>query len=474
LILRRTKIVATLGPATERPHELDRLVRAGLDVARVNFSHGEREKHIATVNELRAAAAAHGRQVGILVDLRGPKIRIEAFRDGRVRLEDGQSFVIDPDLPSTEGDESRVGISYKGLSQDVNKDDVLLLDDGNIVMKVDQIQDGRIHCRVVNGGFLSNNKGLNRLGGGLSTGALTEKDEADIELAAEMQADYLAVSFVREASDILRARELLRRAGGDGRIVAKIERADVIDKIDEIVEAADAIMIARGDLGVEIGDAELPAIQKKLIRQARESNRVVITATQMMQSMVESPLPTRAEVMDVANAVIDGTDAVMLSAETAVGAHPTRVVLAMDRICRGAERQRVTMVSSHRVDTQFETAEEAIAMAAMYTANHLKVAAIVALTESGDTAKWMSRISSGIPIFAMSPHIGTVRRVSLYRGVYPILFEDPTMTTKAAEQFAIEKLKQAEVVQSGDAVIMTKGARTGIVGGTNSMKVLKV
>jgi len=445
-----------------------------MDVARVNFSHGDHEKHIETVRQLRAAADAHGRHVGVLVDLAGPKIRIEAFREGRVRLQDGQSFVIDPDIGSTEGDENCVGVSYRDLALDLNKDDVLLLDDGNIVMKVDQVVDRKIHCRVVNGGFLSNNKGLNRLGGGLSTGALTEKDEADIKIAAGMQADYLAVSFVRDADDITRARDLLRNAGGDGHIVAKIERADVIDKMDDIIEAADAIMIARGDLGVEIGDAELPGIQKKLIRQARESNRLVITATQMMQSMVESPLPTRAEVMDVANAVMDGTDAVMLSAETAVGAHPTRVVLAMDRICRGAERQRVTMVSGHRMDAQFETVEEAIAMAAMYTANHLGVAAIVALTESGDTAKWMSRISSGIPIFAMSPHVGTVRRVSLYRGVYPILFEDHTMTKRAAEQFAIQHLKDAEVVKSGDTVIITKGARSGIIGGTNAMKVLQV
>ncbi len=463
-----------MGPATERPHELDRLVRAGLDVARINFSHGSPEQHTETVTKLREIAEAHGRHVGVLVDLRGPKIRIKSFVEGKVRLKDGQSFVIDPSLGANEGTVDTVGVTYQDLPQDVAKDDMLLLDDGNVVMKIDHITDDKIHCRVVNGGILSNNKGLNRLGGGLSTGALTRKDEADIALAAKLQADYLAVSFVRDASDISRARELLRQAGGEGRIVAKIERAEGIDKIDEIIDAADAIMIARGDLGVEIGDAELPAMQKMLIRQARESNRITITATQMMQSMVESPLPTRAEVMDVANAVIDGTDAVMLSAETAVGAHPTRVVLAMDRICRGAERQRVTMVSGHRMEAEFETMEEAIAMAAMYTANHLGVAAIVAMTESGDTAKWMSRISSGIPIFAMSPHVGTVRRVSLYRGVYPILFDPQGMSARQAEQHAIAELKKIGVVNSGDAIILTKGTHTGIMGGTNAMKVLEV
>jgi len=305
-------------------------------------------------------------------------------------------------------------------------------------------------------------------------GALTQQDESDIAFAAELGADYLAVSFVRDAGDIHRARELFLQAGGTGRIVAKVERAEAIHNIDAVIEAADVIMIARGDLGVEIGDAELPAMQKKLIRQAREVNCVVITATQMMQSMVESPLPTRAEVMDVANAVIDGTDAVMLSAETAVGHHPARVVAAMDRICRGAERQRVTMVSTHRVDTRFQSVEESIAMASMYTANHFSVSAIVAMTESGDTVKWMSRISSGIPIFAMSTHEATVRRVLLFRGVFPIMYADNNMTTVVAEQFAINALKRLGVVKSDDSVIFTKGDLTGVTGGTNSMKIVKV
>ncbi len=472
--LRRTKIVATLGPATDDPAELGRVIDAGMDMARINFSHGETADVVRRIRAVREAAASAGRFVGVMADLQGPKIRICGFRDGAVVLNEGAVFTLDPKLAPDAGDQQRVGVTYAALSQEVQAGDTLLLDDGNIVLAVEVASADQVRCRVKTGGRLSDSKGLNRLGGGLSAAALTVKDRADIEVAAKLEADYIAVSFIRHADDVLEARELFKKAGGSGFVVAKIERAEAIVNVHQIIEAADVVMIARGDLGVEIGDAELPGMQKRIIREARESNRITITATQMMQSMVESPQPTRAEVLDVANAVLDGTDAVMLSAETAVGKHPSKVVRAMDRICRGAERQRSTLVSSHRLDAWFGNTEEAIAMAAMYTANHLDVAAIVAMTETGSTVRWMSRISSGIPIFAMTRHAATGRRVTLYRGVYPIQLDQPDLDTAEADGTVLEALRERGVIESGDSVIVTRGEVSGVSGGTNSMKILEV
>ncbi|HSH43837.1 MAG TPA: pyruvate kinase, partial [Arenicellales bacterium] len=394
-MLRRTKIIATLGPATDDPKALDELIQAGVDVVRLNFSHGVHDEHRNRGETVRNRARAHGRQVGVLVDLQGPKIRIERFQEDSVVLEEGEKFTLDARLAPDAGDKQRVGLTYKQLPDDVNRGDTLLLDDGQIVLWVEDVRETEIECRVVIGGPLSNSKGINRQGGGLSAKALTDKDRIDIRVAADMQADYVAISFPRSAEDVNEARQLLRQAGGHGGLVAKIERAEAIHNLEEIIEAADAVMIARGDLGVEIGDAELPAVQKRIISAARHMDRVVITATQMMQSMVESQIPTRAEVFDVANAVIDGTDAVMLSAETATGRYPAKAVSAMDRICKGAERQRTALAQERRQKVRFNGIDEAIAKAAMYTANHLGVKAIAALTESGATPLWMSRISSG-------------------------------------------------------------------------------
>jgi len=473
-MLRRTKIVATLGPATDDPKVLDRMIEAGLDVVRINFSHGAPEEHLRRAEVVRNRARAYGREVGVLVDLQGPKIRIERFREGPVTLEEGARFVLDAELPVNDGTAEAVGITYKDLPGDVKRGDTLVLDDGRVLLWVEEVEGPRIICKVEVGGDLSNNKGINRQGGGLSAGPLTDKDRADMKVAAQLQADYVALSFVRNAADINEARELLRAAGGTGGIVAKIERAEAMDAIDEILEATDAIMVARGDLGVEIGDAELPGVQKRLISMARTMDRVVITATQMMESMIQSPIPTRAEVLDVANAVLDGTDAVMLSAETAVGKYPHKAVAAMDRVCRGAERQRSIRVSGHRIDQQFNRVDEAIAMAAMYTANHLGVMAIVALTESGATPLWMSRISSGIPIYAFSRSSGTRGKVTLFRGVYPVEF-DVTHTDHArVNKEVIDELLRRGVVREGDLVIITKGDLAGVHGGTNAMKVVKV
>jgi len=473
-MLRRTKIVATLGPSTDDPKALDRVIEAGVDVVRLNFSHDDAEVQRRRAETVRNRARAHGRQVGVLADLQGPKIRIERFSEGKVTLAEGAGFALDASCGPTDGDPSRVGITYKALPDDVNRGDTLLLDDGRLVLWVEDVIGPRIECRVVAGGELSDCKGINRQGGGLSAKALTEKDRQDIKAAAAMAADYIAVSFPRSAADIIEAREILREAGGHGGIIAKIERAESVDAIEEILEVSDAIMVARGDLGVEIGDAALPPVQKRLIELARARNRIVVTATQMMESMIENQIPTRAEVFDVANAVLDGTDAVMLSAETAVGRYPDKAVTAMDRICREAEKQEAARISQHRIGTNFESINEAIAMATMYTANHLHVKAIAALTESGDTPLWMSRISSGLPIHALTRHVSTRRKVTLYRGVYPVSFELSTDDILTANKEILDELLRRGTVRDGDLVLITKGDQRGIQGGTNLMKILQV
>ena len=471
---RRTKIVATLGPATDDPKALDDLIHAGVDVCRINFSHGNAEEHKARVETVRNRARAHGRQVGIIADLQGPKIRIGSFVDGEINLVEGEMFILDAEMDVSAGNSQSVGLAYKDLPADVSRGDTLLLDDGAVVLWVDDVEGLQINCRVVVGGKLSDNKGINKQGGGLSAAALTEKDLEDIKTAAEMDVDYLALSFPRNAADVEQARDLLRKAGGHGGIIAKIERAEALDNIEEIIQASDVIMIARGDLGVEIGDPELPGVQKNIIHQARIMNRIVITATQMMQSMIENHAPTRAEVMDVANAVLDGTDAVMLSAETSVGKHPSKVVSAMSKICIGAEKQREAMVSTHRMDSMFDDVDEAIAMATMYTANHLGAAAIISLTETGSTPLWMSRISSGIPIYAMTSQVRTRRKVTLYRGVYPVSFNTDIADHAIINKEAVDDLVRRGAVRDGDLVIITKGDLAGTAGGTNAMKIVKV
>jgi len=473
-MLRRTKILATLGPATDDHKVIDEIIAAGVDVVRLNLSHGNHEEHAKRAESVRNRARASGRQVGVLADLQGPKIRIARFAEGEVFLTEGDKFTLNIELGTHDGDVNQVGVTYPQLANDVTRGDTLLVDDGAVVLWVSDVSGPLIECKVVVGGKLSDSKGINKQGGGLSAPALTEKDREDIKFAASIEADYIAVSFVQTADDVNTARALLREAGGHGDVVAKIERAEALENIEEIINASDVIMVARGDLGVEIGDAELPAIQKSLIRQARLLNTVVITATQMMQSMIDNPIPTRAEVFDVANAVMDGTDVVMLSGETAAGKYPAKVIESMDRICREAEKTRLTRESDHRLHTVFGLVDEAIAMSAMYTANHLGVAAIAALTESGATTKWMSRISSGIPIYAMTSHVATRRKVTMYRGVYPVSFDVQGMNSQKANEEVIEELQRRGAVRNGDLVIITKGDLNGIAGGTNVMKVLRV
>ncbi|MEO1889561.1 MAG: pyruvate kinase [Cycloclasticus sp.] len=471
---RRTKIVATLGPATDDPTALEGLIKAGVDVVRLNFSHGDASDQKSRAKMVRKASAKFGRHVGIMADLQGPKIRIARFKSDKVMLEEGAAFTIDVDLDAGIGDINQVGCEYKELAKDVCAGNRLLLDDGRIVMDVVSVKGSKIHCAVAVAGLLSNNKGINLQGGGLSASALTEKDKADIITAAEIGVDFVAVSFPRNAADMHEARALVEAAGSQAHLVAKIERAEALEVLEEIVDASDIVMVARGDLGVEIGDANLPPVQKSLIRLARDRNTAVITATQMMESMIENPIPTRAEVFDVANAVADGTDAVMLSAETSVGKYPVQTVEAMGRICEQTERQPRTIRSRHRMGKEFARIDEAIALSAMYVANHTNIQAIAAFTETGSTPMRMSRISSGIPIFAMVPDEAICRRVTMYRGVTPILMNIPQSSSMDINRAAMVKLKQLNIVSEDDLVIITTGELTGHYGGTNTLKIMQV
>jgi len=472
---KRTKIVATLGPASDDKGKLRKMIEAGLDVARLNFSHGEPDDHRRRAQALREAAESSGREIGIMGDLQGPKIRIRRFENGSVQLDEGAEFFLDSTLDLMAGNEAGVGVALDTLHEDVSAGDVLLLNDGMITLTVDRVDGTRIHTTVAHGGILSDHKGINLQGGGLSAPALTDIDRDNIKLAAELDMDFLAVSFVRSGEDVEEARELFRDAGGKGVIVAKIERVEAVDNIESIIEAADIVMVARGDLGVEMGYAELTGIQKKLIQMTRLRNKVVITATQMMESMIQNPIPTRAEVSDVANAVIDGTDAVMLSGETAVGAYPVEAINAMSDVCIGAEKfPHQASRMGLRAEDKFGLVDEAVAMAVMYTANHMDVKAIIALTESGSTTRWMSRVRSDIPIYAMTPYAATSRRVAVYRGVYPVHFE--ILDTDRDRLYAniFETLLSNDLVEVDDLVIFTKGDLKGVSGSTNAMKILEV
>ncbi|MBU0602431.1 MAG: pyruvate kinase [Gammaproteobacteria bacterium] len=470
---RFTKIVATLGPASSDLATLTRLVEAGVDVVRLNFSHGKADDHRARVELLHAVTAKVGRTVGVMADLQGPKIRVGKFAGSKVLLKAGQKFTFD--IECQMGDADRVGLDYPELVNDVEPGAVLLLDDGRIVMDVKSVSDTLIHCTVRHGGELSNNKGINRQGGGLSAPALTAKDMEDIKIAASLNVDYVAVSFPKCGDDMRQARELLRAAGSDARLIAKIERVEAIPALEEILEASDGAMVARGDLAVEVGDAAVPAMQKRIIRVSREMNKLVITATQMMESMINSPVPTRAEVSDVANAVLDGTDAVMLSAETASGQYPVETVEAMSRICVEAEKTAEVKLDQEFLQRVFTRIDQSIAMAALFSAFHLKVKAIATLTQSGSTSLWMSRLNSGVPIYALTPEVRTRYKLSMYRGVTPLMINladgadrDRMLVDAEAE------LLRSGAVKVGDLIVLSFGEPIGVPGGTNTLKIVKV
>ena len=468
---RNTKIVATLGPACSSPAVMSRMLAAGVDVVRLNFSHGIAADHIERARLIRECAQKLGREVGIMADLQGPKIRVGKFEKGRVDLQPGQDFILDAECEL--GDDTKVGLDYKELPRDVSPGAVLLLDDGLIRLHVEAVDGPRIRTRVVMGGILSNNKGINRMGGGLTAQALTTKDMDDVKTAALLEADYLAVSFPKNKEDMYMGRQLLRAAGGRGLLIAKIERAEAITALDEIIDASDGIMVARGDLAVEVGNAAVPGLQKRMLKIARERNKLTITATQMMESMIHAPVPTRAEVSDVANAVLDGTDAVMLSAETAAGKYPVEVVENMAQICVEAEKSDPVELDRDFLNRTFTRVDQSIAMAALFTAFHLKVKAIASLTDSGSTALWMSRHNPGCPIFALTPKIESQRKMALYRGVQTLFLEQSTdrdAVLLAAEALLVSKGE----VRDGDLVVLTIGEPMGKPGGTNTMKIVRV
>ena len=472
--LRSTRIVATLGPATDPPQVLESVLRAGVDVVRLNFSHGDPSAQVARAEAVRAMAAKIGREIGILADLPGPKIRVETFADGKVALKAGNRFdlVASNDVPP--GDASQVGVSYLGLPGDVVAGDVLLLDDGLVQLKVDAVEGARIVTTVLNDSVLSNRKGLNKQGGGLSLGAITERDRELIAIAAGMDVDFIAVSFCRNAEDMHEARRVAKAHGSNAALVAKVERAEAIENLAEIVDASDVVMVARGDLGVEIGDAELPGLQKKIIRESLAREKVVITATQMLQSMVDSPIPTRAEVLDVANAVIDGTDAVMLSQETAAGSWPVKAVEAMARVCLGAERQFEADTDFEQARRGLERADHAIAMATMFLSEHIGVRAVVAMTESGGTARFLSRFHAAAPIYAFSRHAGARRKMALMRDVFPMDYDSRGQTPREAARGSIRMLVEAGHLVPGDRVIFTSGEHMETKGATNTLRLLEV
>ena len=477
MIKRRTKILATLGPSTDEPDVLKGILDAGVNVVRINFSHNNEKEHLARIAQVREYEKENDVFIGVMMDLQGPKIRIASFKSGKIELNNGGQFTLDAGLPESDGDEGSVGLAYKELPNDLSIGNTLLLDDGKIILQVDEISGKKIKTKVIQGGTLSNNKGINLRGGGLSASALTEKDKQDIVTAAKADADYVAISFPVNADDVRETKRLLEEAGSNASVIAKIERAESLqdEVITEIIQEAAGIMVARGDLGVEIGDPQLPAQQKRLILLARANDRFVITATQMLESMILSPIPTRAEVFDVANAVLDGTDAVMLSAETAIGKNPIKAVKTMSDVCIEAEKSPTAKVSHHRLHEDFEGIDETIAMSSMYAANHLGAKVVATLTQTGKTALWMSRISSNISIFAMSDNYKTLKKVTIYRGVYPCYIEKNSADDwNDVNSKVIEILLKKSVVVDKDIVILTKGMHKDKSGCTNLMKILRV
>jgi len=473
---RATKIVATIGPASSTSEILERMIAAGVDVVRLNFSHGKSEDHVERAQMVRDAAAACGREIAIMADLQGPKIRVGKFKDGKIQLAKGDKFTLDADCEL--GDQERVGLDYKELPKDLNPGDVLLLNDGLIVLNVERIAGHQIFTSVKIGGELSNNKGINKQGGGLSAPALTAKDMDDIKTAMRLGADYVAVSFPKNATDMAMARQLATIAGEPyghrARMIAKIERAEAIPNLQEILDASDGIMVARGDLAVEVGNAAVPALQKRMIRMARASNKLVITATQMMESMIQNAVPTRAEVSDVANAVLDGTDAVMASAETAAGKYPIETVETMAAVCIEAEKSELSSLDTDFMNVTFTRIDQSIAYGALFTAHHLRVRAIVAFTESGSTALWMSRHDVDIPIYAMTPNLGTQRKTSLFRNVYPMRLPSSSNDRNAVLAEVEKTLLEKGLVDTGDMIVVTWGEPMGQVGGTNALKITQI
>lgn len=470
---RRTKIVATLGPACSQPDTLRAIIAAGVDVFRVNFSHADKTV-LDTIKQAKTIAAELGRPLAVMADLQGPKLRIGRFEHNHITLINGQPFILDCANKAL-GNEQWVNVAYENLCHEVQPGDLLLLDDGMLELEVTSVTPPQIVCTVLEGGVLKNNKGLNRRGGGLAAKALTDKDRDDMRIAVSIDIDYLTLSFVKDKHDIQEARELLAACGApDVPIIAKIERTEALHNLTEIINAADAVMVARGDLGVEVGAAEVPAIQKRIIEQARRLDKVVITATQMMESMITHPQPTRAEVSDVANAILDGTDAVMLSAETATGKFPVKVVTMMEKICLSSEKHTSFLYTADKETCHYHRADQAIAMATMHAANHFPIRAIIAMTESGASAIWMSRQFSNVPIYAVTANERTVGKLCLVNNVFPILLPYHNIPVQEVNSWVINQLKDKSLLKARGYVLLTRGSTIGKAGGTNCMEIVQL
>lgn len=469
---RSTKIVATLGPSSNDVATLERLLQAGVNMVRLNFSHGTAQDHLDRAALVREIAKKMNRPIAIMVDLQGPKIRIGKFEKNKIELKNGAKFVLDAEC--TLGNQNTVGLDYKELPNDVEAGVILLLDDGKVKLEVDRVEGPKVFTTVLVGGTLSNNKGINRQGGGLTAPALTAKDMEDIKVAAKLHADYVAVSFPKSSADMYMARTLLKAAGSKALLIAKIERTEAIANLDDILSATDGIMVARGDLAVEVGDAAVPALQKRMIKAARNLNKLTITATQMMESMISSPVPTRAEVSDVANAVLDGTDAVMLSAETASGQYPVETVESMARVCVEAEKsQDYGVCNAALLEGEYSRIDQTISMAALFASNHLNVKVIAALTQSGSSALWMSRVISGVPIYALTPEAETYNRLALFRDVEPVMISHANTDRESLLVRAEVEMLKRGIVQAGDMIAFTFGDVVGMGGGTNCLKIVK-
>lgn len=450
------------------------MLNAGVNVVRVNFSHADASV-IHLIALVRKIADELNHPLAVMADLQGPKIRIGRFKDKSVTLIDGQAFIIDCINTDLMGDVNEVSVAYPNLVNELAVGDHLLLNDGLIELEVTKINTPKIHCTVIEGGILTDLKGLNRKGGGLAARTLTDKDKRDLITAAKAEVDYISLSFVKDAQDIHNTRMLLEELGAKKTtIIAKIERTEALSNLTDIIQAADAIMVARGDLGVEVGAAEVPAIQKHIIEQTRLLDKIVITATQMMESMITNPQPTRAEVSDVANAILDGTDAVMLSAETASGLFPVKVISMVNKICLSAEKHASFFYHSEPGACHYQRADQAIAMATMHAANHFPIQAIIALTESGDTALWMSRQHSTVPIFAVSANKRTVNRLSLANNIFPVLLDFHQFKSKDMNQLIIDELVQLKLIEKRGFVLLTRGRTIGVPGGTNCMEIIPI
>jgi len=472
--MRRTKILATLGPSSESREALTAMIKAGVNAVRCNFSHGNAEEHRKRVDLIRSIAKEQDTYVGILGDLQGPKIRLSKFKNGSEMLKKDQKFILDSDLGVNDGNDKTVGIDYKELIQDIKPKDILLVDDGKIILEVESVKGNKATTKVVVGGKVSNNKGINKKGGGLTAPALTDKDKEDIKIAAMLQVDFLAVSFVRDGKDMVYARKLVNEAGWDPAMVSKIERAEAIltDNLKAIVDASDLVMVARGDLAVEIGDENVPAAQKLIINTARQNDKGSITATQMMESMINSSSPTRAEASDVANAVFDGTDTVMLSAETAVGEYPVDTIEAMSRICISAEESKYShMVKKAKIANCIRV-DQAVSVAAVEIANKIDAKGLIVLTEGGDTSRWMSRVNTNLPIYALSRNSTTLGAMTLFRGVVPIFFDSTRMSKLYVNRSACMELETRKLVKEGDILVLTSGDSMGVHGSSNKIKVI--